>query len=71
MSLDDATVLDLRTTDGIPGPRTAALTPVPDDLPWADSWSPGRAVRPSSEYWDVETARWTRRAPVPSPRRGD
>jgi hypothetical protein len=57
----------------IPGPRTppSALevepgwTP-PQDLPTApDPWRSAGGARPLTEYWDVETASWRSRGPLP------
>jgi hypothetical protein len=31
----------------------------------------GRRTRPSTQYWDVETAGWRPRGPAPGPRRGN
>ncbi len=68
MTLDDATVLDGRTTDAIPAPRTSTSSL---DVPWLMPGRFSRSIRPRSEYWDVETARWTSRPVVPAPRQGD
>ena len=60
--------VDLTTRDRttVPAPRTASER----ELPWREPSSP-RGRRPRTEYWDVATARWTVRPPVPGPRRGD
>jgi len=62
----DVTVLDGISTDAVPAPRTAARP-----LPWLEPGQFTRGTRPRSQYWDVETARWISRSPVPGPRRGD
>ena len=67
MTPDDTTVLDGAMTDAIPGPRTGTTEP---DAPRRESGR-SRRTRPPSEYWDVETASWVTRRPVPGPRRGD
>ena len=61
MTRDDAT-LDRRSTDAVPEPRT--------DREFPEAGPQTRGTRPRSEYWDVETARWVRRSPLPAPRRG-
>jgi hypothetical protein len=71
MIVDDVTVRDRSTTDAPPGPRTAG--PAVEGLAVESGASPGsrrsaRRSRPPSEYWDVETARWTTRSPIPTPR---
>ena len=62
------TVNDQRTTD-VPRPRTH------DDgageFPWPEPWHFSRGARPRTEYWDVATASWRSRGPVPAPRSGD
>ncbi len=70
MTLDDSIVQDPRTADLVPGPRTAEPAQV-GQAPWPEPWLPTRGTRPRSEYWDVETARWTSRSPVPVPRGAD
>jgi hypothetical protein len=64
----------------IPRPRPAAddaptqqeprPTPgqLPAQFPWPEPWRSARGVRPRSEYWDVENARWCSRGPAPRPR---
>jgi hypothetical protein len=64
MTRDDATVLDL-PTNVIPAPRSAETV-----HQWAEPGQFPAHTRPSSEYWDVETARWVSRPPVPAPRQG-
>ncbi|MFD2094249.1 hypothetical protein [Blastococcus deserti] len=63
MTLDDQTVPDLAAADLVPAPRASVAWTEPGALP--------RGPRPRSEYWDVESARWVARSPVPGPRRGD
>jgi hypothetical protein len=67
-ALDDVAVQDVRPADLVPGQRTAAHAAVAGEV---EPKSSRRATRPLSEYWDVESARWTSRAPVPGPRQGD
>ena len=64
----DANVLDGLATDAIPAPRPAGVA---RELPWTEPGQFSRSTRPRSQYWDVETARWVPRPPVPGPRRGD
>ena len=68
MSVDQSTPQDTRT-DVVPAPRSTE--PRTGDAAWIDPWLFPRGSRPRSEYWDVETARWTSRPVVPGPRRGD
>lgn len=68
MTVEDATMQGARGTGTIPGPRTTEPTgPVVDALGLGRR--PAQRTRPRSEYWDVETARWVTRSPVPGPRR--
>jgi hypothetical protein len=69
MTVDDTTSPDRRTATAIPGPRTTEPTSPGRDALSLESRT-GRRVRPPSEYWDVETAHWTTRSPIPGPRRG-
>jgi hypothetical protein len=41
------------------------------EFPWPEPWRSSRGARPRSEYWDVETAGWHSRGPIPRPRRGE
>jgi hypothetical protein len=66
--MTDGAVLARPTTDAIPAPRTPATA---RPLPWLEPGQFPRGARPRSQYWDVGTARWVRRTPVPDPRRGD
>lgn len=61
MTRADATLL-ARPTEAVRAPRTA---------PWREPGQFAPGTRPRSQYWDVATARWVTRSPVPSPRRGD
>ncbi len=45
-------------TDTAPGVRAARSS-------WQEPWLSADGVRPSSEYWDVETASWRSRGPRP------
>jgi hypothetical protein len=62
-------------------PRTvehaaAAVPGAPDDAPqlpparypWPEPWGSFRGARPRTEYWDVATAGWRSRGPLPRPR---
>ena len=69
MARNDQTARDSRTTDVIPGPRTDE--PPSGDLPRTHARRPSGDTRLRSEYWDHETARWTSRSALPSPRQGD
>jgi hypothetical protein len=40
-------------------------------FPWPEPWHHSRGTRPRSEYWDVTTAGWYSRGPIPTPRQGD
>ena len=68
MSVDRSTRQDTRT-GVVPAPRS--VEPRTGDAAWIDPWLFPRGSRPRSEYWDVETARWTTRPVVPGPRQGD
>ena len=39
--------------------------------PWPEPWRSFRGARPRTEYWDVVTASWRSRGPLPRPRPGD
>ena len=67
MSLDESTLQGNRN-DVVPVPRSAG--PATGDA-WIEPWLHVRVSRPRTEYWDVETARWTSRPVVPAPRQGD
>ena len=58
------TTLEVTLPDARPG------TPTGDAVRTEPGFRP-RRTRPLSEYWDVETARWRSRGPVPQPRSGD
>jgi hypothetical protein len=73
-------------TAPLPHPRTAAddtttaeapaevRTPSPSKdphYPWPEPWHFSRAARPRTEFWDVETASWRSRGPVPAPPKAD
>ena len=53
------------TTRTVPGQGTTGEAP-PADVP---SREPRH--HPLSEFWDVRTASWRSRGPIPAPRRGD
>jgi hypothetical protein len=56
----------------IPRPRTAASDDEARETEASpDPWRPARGVRPSTEYWDVATASWRSRGPVPRPATGE
>jgi len=69
MTAPDTTAHDTTRTGAVPAPRTPA--PPTGEAAWIEPWLLRRGARPRSEYWDVETARWTSRPAVPAPRRGD
>ncbi len=54
-------------TSTVPCPRNDS----PGEFPWPEPWRSSRGTHPRSEYWDVETATWHSRGPIPTPRRGD
>ena len=54
-------------TSTVPCPRNDS----PGEFPWPEPWRSSRGTHPRSEYWDVETATWHSRGPIPAPRRGD
>jgi hypothetical protein len=65
------TVHDERDTDRsttVPRPRTPGQV---GDFPWPEPWRRSAGARPRSEYWDVRTASWRSRGPVPPPRSGE
>jgi hypothetical protein len=64
------TSTEVTRTDVVPAPRTADDRTVRGDAAWIEPWLFPRGTRPRSEYWDVETARWTGRRRVPAPRQG-
>jgi hypothetical protein len=54
------------------GAETAQATapvkpPARGEFPWPEPWHYSLGTRPRSEYWDVETATWRSRGPVPPP----
>ncbi|WP_324273264.1 hypothetical protein [Blastococcus brunescens] len=64
MTVDHDTTRESRSTGAIPGPRTEPAR----NGAWPGQQS-GRRTRPATEYWDVHTARWVTRSPVPGQRR--
>jgi hypothetical protein len=58
-------------TDPIaPDPTTTAA----GAQPWPESWRDDRSSRPSTQYWDIETACWhcaEATGAAPEPRPGD
>jgi hypothetical protein len=61
-----------RTSEDAPQQIAAASPPSPaGEFPWPEPWHFSRGARPRSEHWDVETATWRSRGPVPSPRPAD
>jgi hypothetical protein len=56
----------VRTTN-VPCPRTDTA----GEFPWPEPWRSSLGTRPRSEYWDVATASWHSRGPIPAPRSGD
>ena len=68
------TVHDTVRTPVVPSPRTEAEpehVPPAGSFPWPEPWHTSRGARPRTEFWDVETASWRSRGPVPPPRAGD
>jgi len=62
------TVHDERDTDRttlVPRPRTSEES---GEFPWPEPWRRSRGARPRSEFWDVRTASWRSRGPVPPAR---
>jgi len=64
MSLTDMTSTDMALETLVPDVRRG-------DAARTEPVVRPRRTRPLSEYWDVETARWRSRGPVPQPRSGD
>jgi hypothetical protein len=62
------TVQETTRTDVVPSARRAE--PATGDAAWVEPWLYPRSTHPRSEYWDVETARWTTRPAIPAPRAG-
>ena len=60
--------LELLGAIGSPAALEALLVTL--ETPNIEPWLHARGSRPRSEYWDVETARWTSRPVVPGPRQG-
>jgi hypothetical protein len=69
MTADDLTVHEGRPTGTIPAPR-GPRAGGPDGDAVLLGHRPGRHTRPPEEFWDVATARWVTRSPVPGQRRG-
>ena len=62
-------VHDVRTpisSPPIPRPRTGGNAPGAR-YPWPEPWGSARGARPRTEFWDVETASWRSRGPLPRP----
>jgi hypothetical protein len=55
----------------IPRPRTDGDAPVTARYPWPEPWRSTRGSRPRTEYWDVATASWRSRDPLPRPATND
>jgi hypothetical protein len=61
-----------RTTEDAPDRIVDGTPSSPGgEFPWPEPWHFSRGARPRTEYWDVETATWRSRGPVPAPRSGD
>jgi hypothetical protein len=78
MSVHD--VQPAHSAQPVPRPRTGgsddareteASTRPPTQLPSPEPWRPALGVRPSTEYWDVATASWRSRGPLPRPATGE
>jgi hypothetical protein len=52
----------------VPSQRSTDVTATSGEFPWPEPWHRSRGARPRSEYWDVETASWHSRGPVPAQR---
>jgi hypothetical protein len=65
---------DTARTPIVPSPRSAQDAPTDEaarpggEFPWPEPWHRSRGARPRSEFWDVETASWRSRGPVPPQR---
>jgi hypothetical protein len=59
---------DTAQTPTVPRPRGSEDSPPNGEFPWPEPWRRSRATRPRSEFWDVETASWRSRGPVPPQR---
>jgi hypothetical protein len=62
------TVHDERDTARTP---TVPVQRIADDasaFPWPEPWRHSRVAHPRSEFWDVETASWRSRGPIPPQR---
>ena len=55
-----------RTVDPTPAVPSAPGTPAAR-YPWPEPWGSFRGARPRTEYWDVASASWRSRGPLPHP----
>jgi len=61
----------------VPSPRAPEDAPVDTgtrrggEFPWPEPWHHSLGARPRSEFWDVKTASWRSRGPIPPPRSGE
>jgi hypothetical protein len=52
-------------------PQETAPDPLAARYPWPEPWRSAGGARPRTEYWDVATASWRSRGPLPRPAPGD
>jgi hypothetical protein len=64
---------DLHSIGATTGIQRAVEPPVPvaATSPWPEPWGRAPFDRSGTEYWDLATATWRSRGPVPSSVRGD
>jgi hypothetical protein len=67
-------VRDALAAPAIPRPRSAERAPLAQAptlpaarYPWPEPWGSFRGARPRTEYWDVHSASWHSRGPLPRP----
>jgi hypothetical protein len=64
-----------RSAEPAPAPVAPSEIPVAPPVPtlpaarypWPEPWGSFRGARPRTEFWDVETASWHSRGPLPRP----
>ncbi len=52
-------------------PKEMTPDPLAARYPWPEPWRSAGGARPRTEYWDVETASWRSRGPLPRPATND